>query len=413
MQKEEFHRLRAELEAEGFLWTILDQAPDALFLYDASTQRIVDMNRSAWESLGYERDELIGKTPRDFDPNVMQDETFLLRKNERVLGGETFSFETRHRRKDGAEFPVEVRVALFRHADRPFVLAQVRDITERKAAEQEHRAHLWYLESMERVNRALQGTNDLTQMVNEVLDVVLDVFECDRTVLGTYAGAPELTSLTVAARRDRPGFESPVKVGLDYPIDEDLRPLLRAVKATADPLQYSLTSKPPLPLSVTERSGLQAMLSMSLHPKLEERDYFFMVGQCSRPKTWTADDVRLFREIGLRLGDAMVILSMLRVLRQSEARLEEAERVAHVGWWERDLLTNHVYLSDEVRRIFCLAQADMQHWGQQHWFELIHPEDRPRALKATTGALQGAGRYDVEYRVHAPRRHAAGGPQSR
>ena len=77
-QKEEFHRMRAELEAEGFLWTILDQAPDALFLYDVRTERIVDMNRSAWESLGYERDELIGKTPRDFDPNVMQDETFLL-----------------------------------------------------------------------------------------------------------------------------------------------------------------------------------------------------------------------------------------------------------------------------------------------------------------------------------------------
>ena len=36
-----------------------------------------------------------------------------------------------------------------------------RHITERKRAEAEHRAHLWFLESMDRINRAMQGTHDL------------------------------------------------------------------------------------------------------------------------------------------------------------------------------------------------------------------------------------------------------------
>ena len=39
-------------------------------------------------------------------------------------------------------------------------------------------------------------------------------------------------------------------------------------------------------------------------------------------------------------------------LRRIEARLEEAQRIAHFGWWERDFKTNHVLLSDELCRIF-------------------------------------------------------------
>ena len=40
-----------------------------------------------------------------------------------------------------------------------------RDITQRKRAEAQHRAHLWFLESMDRISRAMQGTHDLERMV--------------------------------------------------------------------------------------------------------------------------------------------------------------------------------------------------------------------------------------------------------
>jgi K+-sensing histidine kinase KdpD len=38
-------------------------------------------------------------------------------------------------------------------------------------------------------------------------------------------------------------------------------------------------------------------------------------------------------------------------LSDSKASLEEAHRIAHVGWWERDLITGRVTVSDEVSRI--------------------------------------------------------------
>jgi PAS domain S-box-containing protein len=95
---------------------------------------VIDVNRQACEGLGYARDELIGMHPRDFD--VALDEQSISRLAERAGAGETITFETRHRRRDGTVFPVEIRSGMFRQGDRMFYLALARDITERKLAEE-------------------------------------------------------------------------------------------------------------------------------------------------------------------------------------------------------------------------------------------------------------------------------------
>ena len=81
--------------------------------------------------------------------------------------------------------------------------------------------------------------------------------------------------------------------------------------------------------------------------------------------------------------------------------MEAAQRIAHVGWWERDFTTGHVSLSDEVCRIFGVQPLELPHWHER-WLKLIHPEDRPRAAEAAAAALRGDARYDVEYRVIRP-----------
>src|SRR5262249_11241288 len=62
-----------------------------------------------------------------------------------------------------------------------------------------------------------------------------------------------------------------------------------------------------------------------------------------------------------------------RALEESTYKLEEAQRIARVGWWERDLTTKHVSLSDEVCRIFGLQPVDLPEWHGR-WLTLIHPE---------------------------------------
>ena len=79
-----------------------------------SNCNVVDVNRQACESLGYSREELIGMHPRDFDAAL--DEASIARLAERVGAGETVTFETLHRRKDGTVFPVEIRTGTFQQA---------------------------------------------------------------------------------------------------------------------------------------------------------------------------------------------------------------------------------------------------------------------------------------------------------
>jgi PAS domain S-box-containing protein len=122
--------------SEARFRTFVDQATDAFFLLD-NDWTILDANRQASHSLGYSRQELIGKHKSDFDVGL--DDTSIQRLKQRIAAREAITFETRHRRKDGTSFPVEVRVGQFDQGGRRF-LCLVRDITERRRAEDELRA---------------------------------------------------------------------------------------------------------------------------------------------------------------------------------------------------------------------------------------------------------------------------------
>ncbi len=120
-------------ESERRFRTFVDHATDAFFLQDDQFV-VVDVNRQACQSLGYTRDELVGMTPLDFDPDVTP--ATLEEFGRRLDTGEMLVFESRHRRKDGSVFPVEVRGRPFWEGGRRLTVALARDITEHKQAEE-------------------------------------------------------------------------------------------------------------------------------------------------------------------------------------------------------------------------------------------------------------------------------------
>jgi PAS domain S-box-containing protein len=127
-------RVEDELRAsEERFRSFVDHATDAFFLFDEQ-RTILDVNRQACESLGYSRNEMIGRHPSDFDAALDDASTAAIA--ERVKAGETVTFETLHRRKDGTVFPVEIRARQFQQGTQRFFLSLVRDITERKSAEE-------------------------------------------------------------------------------------------------------------------------------------------------------------------------------------------------------------------------------------------------------------------------------------
>jgi PAS domain S-box-containing protein len=128
----------------------VDHATDAFFVFD-ETGKIIDLNRQASETLGYSREELIGKTASQFDPAV--NEVAIQRMRERLEAGDLVAFESINRRKDGTTFPVEVRVTPLLYGGHRYALSVARDISERKRAEQERERLRQMEEDLARINR--------------------------------------------------------------------------------------------------------------------------------------------------------------------------------------------------------------------------------------------------------------------
>lgn len=87
--------------------------------------------------------------------------------------------------------------------------------------------------------------------------------------------------------------------------------------------------------------------------------------------------------------------------RRIEARLEESQRLANIGSWELDLLTNELWWSEQVFRIF---RIDSSAFGASYeaFLELIHPDDRETVNKAYLDSVENRQPYDIVHRLRFP-----------
>jgi two-component system, NarL family, sensor histidine kinase UhpB len=85
-------------------------------------------------------------------------------------------------------------------------------------------------------------------------------------------------------------------------------------------------------------------------------------------------------------------------LRRSEASLAEAQRIAHLGSWERDIPQDFLSWSDEVYRIFGLAPQELCP-TYQTFLSFVHPNDLLRVKHQEEKGLR-SGRYGpYDYRI--------------
>ncbi|TAL08604.1 MAG: PAS domain S-box protein, partial [Nitrospirae bacterium] len=124
-------RKRAE-EAATLFRSLVEHTNDGIEVIDPKTGRFLDVNEKACLAHGYTRDEYLSLTVLEIDPLVATQGWEKTMDENRRCGSRVL--DTLHRRKDGSVFPVEVNVTYIR-LDRDYLLAVVRDISERKQAE--------------------------------------------------------------------------------------------------------------------------------------------------------------------------------------------------------------------------------------------------------------------------------------
>lgn len=100
------------------------------------------------------------------------------------------------------------------------------------------------------------------------------------------------------------------------------------------------------------------------------------------------------------LGKALV--AMRDNLKQSDAQLYEAQHIAHLGSWERDLATNKISWSEEMFRIFDVDPATFQ-LHQQSFLNAVHPEDAERVKALSRRNLNDHQPIAYECRIITPK----------
>ncbi|MGA9754274.1 MAG: diguanylate cyclase [Desulfobaccales bacterium] len=134
------------LASEARFRAIFAAAPEAVFVYDPETRRILDANPFMAQWLGYGPEELVG-----LDIDQVRSSDSLGPQEECAWEGSDglpLSSDLRYRKRDGALVDVECTAAKILHGDQIRELVFVRDITERKRAENEVRQAKEYLENI-------------------------------------------------------------------------------------------------------------------------------------------------------------------------------------------------------------------------------------------------------------------------
>jgi len=93
--------------------------------------------------------------------------------------------------------------------------------------------------------------------------------------------------------------------------------------------------------------------------------------------------------------------ALSRDLQESKAWLEEAQHVAHVGYWVWDLQENSLIWSDETYRIFGLIPQEGP-IDSDKVREMIHPDDREMVFRTAEQAISSGARADCEHRLFRP-----------
>jgi len=89
-------------------------------------------------------------------------------------------------------------------------------------------------------------------------------------------------------------------------------------------------------------------------------------------------------------------------LDRQSAHLREAQRIANLGSWTRDLRTNKAVWSDQLYEIFGMQRGEDLSSSFDGFLERVHPEDRERSRQQIHDAIEAGSNFNAERRIVRP-----------
>ncbi len=335
-------------DSEERLSTLFRQAADGIVLIDAETLHLAEFNDAACQCLGYSREEFATLDLIRINPTLTPAQ--IREAMDDIVASGSEDFETVHRHKNGSLRNVEVSNRLVRTGGRLFVVAIWADITQRKQAEQALR------EAELRWKFALEGSG-------------LGVWDW-RIASGEVFFSPLwLAMIGYAEGELEQRFET-----WDVLLHAEDKPHVHAA------LQAHFRGESP---------------EYVVDFRLRHKAGWWKWIQARGLVVERAGDGQAQRMIGVHV-DIHARKQAEERLRDSEAALNLAQRVAQMGSWQLDIEGNHLFWSDETYRIFGIPPG--ARLGLDTFLSRVHPDDRAVVADAWNAAMSGAT-YDLEHRI--------------
>ncbi|MDA8409670.1 MAG: PAS domain S-box protein [Treponema sp.] len=203
---------------QRLIGAVFEQASDAILLVDPATERFVDFNRSAHESLGYTKEEFANLGVADIQAAGREVIDSNLRK---LADDQAIDFETVHRAKDGSLRDVVLSLRSIESDGQPLIIAIWRDITDEKLRQRQVAAYQEHLEELVELRTAeLSSRNEeqraIFQSATTGIVVMQDriVMNCNRKMCDLL-GYTEGEVLGKSSRFWYPDEETFLAVGRD------------------------------------------------------------------------------------------------------------------------------------------------------------------------------------------------------
>ncbi len=403
-KKPEYYNLKeAFVESERKFRTLVENVPDNIVRHDLQG-RVLYINPQLEQTLGQCAQALLGKTIGACYPDGRFDD-YQDEVENVIRTGQNSEIElTLPDNGEGWRY-LYIRLIPEREADGKTlgVLAIGRDITDLKRVELELQSNLRYFEDMDRINRAIQGSNDLDTMMRDVLDTVLSIFACDRAYL-LYPSDPEASSWHVPMERHRPEYPGVHALGLAMPMDEGAAKVFRILLDAGRPVKFGPVGDYPLSLNVPEDLGIKSLMSVAVFPKVD-KPWHFGLHQCSYPRVWTAAEERLMQEIGRRLADGLTSLLAYRDMRERELHFRTLAKNSPDNIARYDLQGRMIYSNSRFDRTLGLfvqesstnplkgGNADERYQEYQSIVETVISTGRSNEMELSIPDNEGGLRY--------------------
>ncbi|MEO7200217.1 MAG: EAL domain-containing protein, partial [Dokdonella sp.] len=367
---------------------MFEQTTDALLILDGADGCLVDCNQAAVTMFCCtDKQAILSLHPAQLSPLQQPDgESSLKKANELIAlavreGNQRF--EWMHCNAQGDEFPAEVLLTSIMSGPQKLIIATIRDISRRKHEERTQRA-LW------EISEAAQSSMTLDELFPRIHRIISGLLPARNFFVAMYDEKRGEMSF--------PYYEDEFDSNPDVLKMSDNTVTGRVIER-GEAMLFTPDSSNDGALEDIPYAGTRWMDWLGAPLKTKSRTLGALVVQSYDGSVrYTEKDKLLLEFVCGQVATAIERKQAEVALRESEARLEVAQRLAHLGSWEWDAHTHSLAWSDELCRIFGF---DPEHYvpSVRDFLGHVHPDDRKTIDSLAAQAMQDGQSFRLEARI--------------